>query len=371
MVDIYLKVDNSNTFLHFLSIPLSDIHRLSIRPLKWIRFVAFSICGSHGHLRSTTAVNALPVDYNNSNLVESSTYYYIPEQPCAFINQNGLTDQNQITSPELTQQQRTFCQNVKGHHGQKCVFTGERALCCDATHIIPRSKGDKYIHKVIQLRSHLYEHSLEPAISGINDVQNGIFLESGLHSKFGQGYIAFLKTPNFALNPDDIPRVGQDPTPPNRTTLQQLQPPVPLFTFLNSLDFHSTGNLLPPTILLDYMYGVAAYNCWKVPAIHPVVNQYFSDNYKSVIPLPPPQSEPSGSDTSAMHRHHNSHRWGLEKAMKFLMMYINGIIPQVLDKMAGRGGEVAQEESQAKVEGWLQRFPVGKQPPERAAKENT
>ena len=84
MVDIYLKidaVDGSDDFvLPFLSIPLSDIRRLSVCPLKWIRFVVFTICGSHGHLHETAAVNVPPVDYGILDLVESSTYYYIPER---------------------------------------------------------------------------------------------------------------------------------------------------------------------------------------------------------------------------------------------------------------------------------------------------
>ena len=85
MVDIYLKlVDDSDTFIHFLSIPLSDIRRLSVCPLKWIRFVVFTICGSHGHLHETAAVNVPPVDYGILDLVESSTYYYIPDRESSF-----------------------------------------------------------------------------------------------------------------------------------------------------------------------------------------------------------------------------------------------------------------------------------------------
>ncbi|KAM6494525.1 hypothetical protein JOM56_010886 [Amanita muscaria] len=277
MVDIYLKLNNSDAFVRFLSIPQSDIQRLSIRPLKWLRFVTFTICGSYGHLHETAAVNTPPVDYNISDLVESSTYYYIPERPArpyAFIER--------ITSSELTQHQRSFRNRIMGRDGRSCVFTAEAENVCRAVHIIPKSKGDEYIDRVIQLRSHLYDHV--PDISGINDTQNGIFLNALLHKKYSSGAFAFLKTPNFALNSDDIPGVGRDPTLPIplNLTLQQFVPPMGRFPYpdcLSAIFCGTVGGLFPPSILLDYMYGVTAYKCWKVSDIHSVVNQYFSQNY--------------------------------------------------------------------------------------------
>jgi hypothetical protein len=40
--------------------------------------------------------------------------------------------------------------------------------------------------------------------------------------------------------------------------------------------FRGTGTSQPPAIILDYMYGVAAYNCWGSTAqgIHDVVENY-------------------------------------------------------------------------------------------------
>lgn len=149
---------------------------------------------------------------------------------------------------------------------------------------------------MIQLRSHLYDHV--PDISGINDIQNGIFLNALLHKKYSSGAVAFLKTPNFALNSDDIPGVGWDPTFPTplNLTLQLFVPHKGRHPFpdCSSANFHGTvGGLFPPSILLDYMYGVAAYKCWKVGDIHSVVNQYFSQNYQSIPLLPQPSSSAS------------------------------------------------------------------------------
>ncbi|KAH9036207.1 hypothetical protein EDB85DRAFT_1941824, partial [Lactarius pseudohatsudake] len=43
-----LNVDGSR--FSFLSIPLDDVQRLSIRPFKWLRYVLYCICGARGNL---------------------------------------------------------------------------------------------------------------------------------------------------------------------------------------------------------------------------------------------------------------------------------------------------------------------------------
>lgn len=75
MVEIYLNVHEDQTLL--LSIPLRDIQRLSIRPLKWLRFVMFCVCGAKGQLSATP--DGLPVDDNTgiTSLTDDDIYYYM------------------------------------------------------------------------------------------------------------------------------------------------------------------------------------------------------------------------------------------------------------------------------------------------------
>ena len=74
MVDIHLLAHESE--VPFLSIPLADVQRLSIRPLKWLRFVLFAICGTSGELSATP--DGKPVDYNSTELGVDATYYFKP-----------------------------------------------------------------------------------------------------------------------------------------------------------------------------------------------------------------------------------------------------------------------------------------------------
>ena len=76
MVDIYLPIEDRQILA--LSIPFVDIERLSLRPVKWLRFLLFTICGVRGEL--TTTPNGPPVDYDTSTLDNmDEAYYFAPE----------------------------------------------------------------------------------------------------------------------------------------------------------------------------------------------------------------------------------------------------------------------------------------------------
>ncbi|KAH9036225.1 hypothetical protein EDB85DRAFT_806806 [Lactarius pseudohatsudake] len=94
MVNIYLNVDRS-TFL-FLSIPDSDVQRLSIYPFKWLRFVVFSVCGARGRLSTTPGGPA--IDYNSTSLNGITDLYYTPSGNCIFVDYQGLSDQTATSS---------------------------------------------------------------------------------------------------------------------------------------------------------------------------------------------------------------------------------------------------------------------------------
>ena len=77
MVDIYLSIEGRHVLA--LSIPFSDIQRLSLHPVKWLRFVTFAICGVRGNLSATP--NGPSVDYDSIALDDplAEAYYYTPD----------------------------------------------------------------------------------------------------------------------------------------------------------------------------------------------------------------------------------------------------------------------------------------------------
>jgi len=78
MVNVHL-LSSSRVWILAISVPLDDIQRLSVRPLKWLRFVTFTICGVTGKL-ATTKDGPSIVDYDSISFDDlTDDYYYIPD----------------------------------------------------------------------------------------------------------------------------------------------------------------------------------------------------------------------------------------------------------------------------------------------------
>ena len=75
MVNIHLRPPDGGPYILALSVPSSDIQRLSVRPLKWLRYVIFAVCGVHGDLSATPGGPA--VDYDDADIAQA--YYFIPQ----------------------------------------------------------------------------------------------------------------------------------------------------------------------------------------------------------------------------------------------------------------------------------------------------
>jgi len=186
-IEIFLSFDEAQ--ISFLSIPRSDIERLAVFPFRWIRYVMFAICGAPGDL--CTIPRGPPVDYDRTEFADDeNTYYYLPSDDCAFVDHEGLNDQ--LTSTGQTTGRQGFRNKVIQRDGDACVVTRRGKKHCDVVHLIPRSKGDEYIAKVIQLRSPR-DDSEPPLDVGINDIVNGMLLNKDLHSRLGMGEVAFIK----------------------------------------------------------------------------------------------------------------------------------------------------------------------------------
>jgi hypothetical protein len=84
MVNIHLKNEQNDEYTLALSIPLEDIQRLSIRPLKWLRFVTFTVCGATGELSDTP--NGLCLNYQNIGFNSlANDYYHKPDGMLHFL----------------------------------------------------------------------------------------------------------------------------------------------------------------------------------------------------------------------------------------------------------------------------------------------
>jgi len=163
--------------------------------------------------------------------------------------------------------------------------------------------------------------------------------------------------------------------PSSRITLQHLIPqsgkwPVPQY------DAHIAGTGLspPPSILLDFMYGVAAFRCWGTGHdMDEEMRDRFTKHYQS-IPIPPP-SELSNDDDDIQdsndlnggdyepdgQRRRRNHRSEDEmlRAMDYVLalsMFAKGTTPQLMAPGRQKREEEAElrakEASRVKVQQW-------------------
>ena len=145
--------------------------------------------------------------------------------------------------------------------------------------------------------------------------------------------------------------------PTHRITLQHLEPPDGLIPF-DARDAHFANSIQispPPDILLDYMYGAAAYQRWGAKdSMGGLMQERFLEYFESVtLPLPSPSSsgDSHGSDMSP----------GMLQAMdrmNALSMLVKGITPEAMAAERERQLEEeelrAQEAGRAKVLEWMQ-----------------
>jgi len=141
---------------------------------------------------------------------------------------------------------------------------------------------------------------------------------------------------------------------------------------------------LPPDIILDYIYGIAAYKCWssRKDDIHSVMKSYRTEHYAHIPVLShkppsndsddaPEPDEPRDTDhptPASRQRRYTSTRTGdvMAKAMdelNLVLMHLSGTTPEeVANRRKKRMEEeerVAQETSRSKVMEWMKHTDVG------------
>jgi len=310
--------------------------------------------------------------------------------PYSLIDYQALNDQ--LTSSASTPHRSHFRASVAERDGNRCVITTIPSMICDAVHIIPHANGNAYIHYVITQRRSLYDWHPANDID-IDMTENGMFLNKNIHALFGLGMCGLLKTPNFALRPDDIPRVipGEPALP--RVTLQHIK----LAEGINPLHAIPQDDVLadwfgqenaPPSLILDYMYGVAVMKWRHAPDVLNLLNARHED-FAHLLPIQrsdpyeddgddgPDMDDPNDSDYVDEHKrparrkgrrgtHHHSKDSGLCQAMDLVMELsmlvrghppgttVAGILQKQQEEAEMRSRQIARE----KVEGWLERGPA-------------
>ncbi|KAF8325714.1 hypothetical protein F5887DRAFT_901102 [Amanita rubescens] len=257
IVELQMPIDGE--YQPALSIPVETCQCFSLHPLKWLRYVGFTIYGTKGHI-SRSASGLAVVQYSEVDI-----------QADPFLLDPDLMDDRTSYSSTISTRQADFAQRVTANRDGTCLMTGVTSNF-QACHIFPHAKGSQaqYITGLADHRNEV----LDPPLDDINDPRNGILLSVQLHRPFGASIVAFLQTPNFAMSVTDVARVmqpiGFNPSlAVSRLTFQHFNAPDVVTTYVAPHNSDARQRVdhddWPPPLLFDIAYGCAALNTWGVP----------------------------------------------------------------------------------------------------------
>ncbi|KIJ24941.1 hypothetical protein M422DRAFT_274190 [Sphaerobolus stellatus SS14] len=301
-INLWLWIPEINEHFHLLRIPRSLINTFSTRPLKWLRFAAYTVtgisegdlfkCNKPAHASDIEKERILDYEDDEYDLTEGPIYYSKEGATVDFVHPNvfdGRTSSSRfLVSTSSISRVSNLLKEVQVRDGGYCVLTQRPfAWGCDPAHIIPRSKGNKLIQNITQRRCMTTGNEEEEPVDEIDDFRNIFLLRKDMYIMFWRKSLAFLVTPNFALTKDEIPHAEtaggsvkhihsiihasdfrytlqwlvHDDTPEavkkeRRCMGLREEAPTGVDLLLNSEDD------FPPRYLFDYSYGAALLANW-------------------------------------------------------------------------------------------------------------
>ncbi|KAJ2917894.1 hypothetical protein MD484_g2508, partial [Candolleomyces efflorescens] len=290
-LDAQHSLDPSNwRWVHCLTLPIEKLGTLqfSSKPYKWIRYGIGVVVGAQGDL-SYSRDSPLPtlVDYDTGILpAESIVLYYHTndEERRRMFPTDPKIGHTSVTSSVATSRRSQFRTEVEKRDGGRCTLSGIDHEGCDAAHLLPHSKGNSYIFTYTQRRSR--DPSASDVVADIDSVRNGLFLNKLTHCGLRR-HIAFLRTPNFALDTSDVDPVA--PPAELRYTAHLFTPATPHYMGWpgsTSLRVSNEGEW-PPAILFDAVYAGAVLHHFGAQELNEEISTTWNDAfYPAGVPTP-------------------------------------------------------------------------------------
>ncbi|KAJ7152232.1 hypothetical protein C8R43DRAFT_1127311 [Mycena crocata] len=272
-VSLYLLEDKKMA----LSIPTALAHSFCPKDMKYLRFLSWIILGQHGRIHQVTKkrmnCQLTPVE-DDTEYADKGIYQFKPTLTANVeraVNPHALSSRSSssVASNQGPREHVFRAGLIERDHF--CVFTGRPREMCQAAHIIPFARGDKWM----QMISAHYRPKTDEAVIDINDLRNGMLLESGIHT--AAAGIGILKTPNEILSIGDVPASQADPIdrrgvsyPRNvQYTLHTVGSSADVAALLNgrkaAFAEGTPVGKLPAGYLCHYAYAATVLECWGPP----------------------------------------------------------------------------------------------------------
>ncbi|KAH9953599.1 hypothetical protein BC827DRAFT_1159154 [Russula dissimulans] len=261
---LYDPSDSRGNF--YLDIPMYVIEPLCLRPRKYLRYLGWCVLGIEGRVILGTEDIG-----DEGDLVNQGVYRYVVDatDPLAHaIDLEVIKQRSTVLSSESahsgsTSTRNNFRKDLAERDGG-CVFAHLRIA--GGVHIIPYARGDEWFQLIIGSRQ-AYEEDVSGLLS-INDIRNGLLVQSTIHSYMDARHFVILKTPNRVLDVNDIS--GDPGRFPLLDTIKYEYPLGERFSLQvvagdldrNSLLIAEEQIPKPSSLILHYNYGAAAVKLW-------------------------------------------------------------------------------------------------------------
>ncbi|KAL5533609.1 hypothetical protein ACEPAG_69 [Sanghuangporus baumii] len=210
----YMHIGYHPSPIPLMHVPHESMELYSLKPRKWLLYVAANICGITGTLRFFTGSEDLTEQEMEEDVNPGDHYVFCYVGEAHFLDWM-LRD---IPCSESTTSDRSSAvpEELKDFYGG-CPFTRMPPEICDACHLIPVVKGDDYLHRL------LASFGEPDDTMGIDDHQNMIMMNKNLRAAFDiMKSVAFLRTPNKFLKTNEVPGRTNDEPDDYRVTIHCL-----------------------------------------------------------------------------------------------------------------------------------------------------
>lgn len=151
-ITLHMRINENSGFIPVLSIPVDECNRFALRPLKWLRFLGYTIYGRIGHI--SAAPHGPPMDYQLA--IEGGAHYYFISSGM-FIHVGLGVLIIQIGPPRLLDNQcindrissiaesagRAGFRAGLNNRDHTCIVSNAPNQLCEGAHILPHSKGSE------------------------------------------------------------------------------------------------------------------------------------------------------------------------------------------------------------------------------------
>ncbi|TFK46381.1 hypothetical protein OE88DRAFT_1667712 [Heliocybe sulcata] len=185
-----------------LDIPIDIVTRLCVRPMKYLKYLGWSILDIPGELHSVS--EGLVVE-DSAQLIPGATYIYDVDNLANAKPVNFKVANKRTESRTQTSQRDNFRETLSERDRGCCIFTAVSPTAgTRAVHIIPFARGEKWLQEILMHRSYSRMEDVPLEDVHLNHSVNGFMASPIVHHLIGSRRAAVLQVPNCMLSEDDV-----------------------------------------------------------------------------------------------------------------------------------------------------------------------